>query len=211
MNQQELSLIYQKIKQKHYQQFQESCKKDINLKEYSKKELILIIKYLTSSYNFEYFLYYANNKNKQQIIDSYLKDTICDYVKTLKIICADEYLHSDISFKYFWQKINNYTFKELKKDFYKKNLNKLPQITSSFIKDLFKNNYKEFLNSLYWKIISEEKKRQANYACQLCGSKNQLNTHHSDYTYYGIEVFNMNKLIVLCKKCHSKFHNKAVK
>lgn len=68
--------------------------------------------------------------------------------------------------------------------------------------------YSDFLDTLYWKTISERKKRMANYRCELCTSLESLVTHHSTYFIRGYELLQMENLIVLCGKCHKKFHNK---
>lgn len=77
----------------------------------------------------------------------------------------------------------------------------------NIIKDM---DYKDFLSTLYWKAISSEKKRKVGFRCQLCGNKNKLEVHHRTYTRHGKEhicaVMNTD-LIVLCDKCHKKFHN----
>jgi hypothetical protein len=68
--------------------------------------------------------------------------------------------------------------------------------------------YQIFLRSSYWQIVSEYKKEISGHKCQLCISNVQLNTHHNNYKNRGQEYKNLNDLIVLCSKCHSKFHNK---
>ena len=50
--------------------------------------------------------------------------------------------------------------------------------------------------------------RKAGFKCQLCGRKGDLNVHHNTYNSRGNE--NLKDLIVLCKDCHTKFHNAEV-
>lgn len=69
--------------------------------------------------------------------------------------------------------------------------------------------YGDFLMTPYWKVISEKKKRQAEFKCQLCSSKQGLATHHRTYETHGREHENLQDLIVLCEDCHSNFHNKG--
>lgn len=69
--------------------------------------------------------------------------------------------------------------------------------------------YQQFLQTPYWKAIAEYKKKQANYKCKLCNSDHLLNVHHSNYNIRGLELSNMNDLIVLCNSCHAKFHDKG--
>ena len=71
---------------------------------------------------------------------------------------------------------------------------------------ILKMNYKTFLNTEYWKIVASRKKYTSKYRCQLCNSQDNLETHHTTYEIRGVEIFNMDKLIVLCKNCHSKHH-----
>lgn len=71
-------------------------------------------------------------------------------------------------------------------------------------------NYKDFLNTPYWKAIANVKKHQVGYKCQMCGSNHKLVVHHRNYDNHGKEhTFDVMKsdLIVLCNKCHKKFHN----
>ena len=68
--------------------------------------------------------------------------------------------------------------------------------------------YKDFLQSPYWKDISEYKKKTAGNRCQLCNKREVLNTHHRTYSIHGYEILNLDDLIVLCEQCHTKFHNK---
>lgn len=68
-------------------------------------------------------------------------------------------------------------------------------------------DYKDYLKTPYWKLVSSLSKRKANYKCQLCGSDYNLNVHHRSYKNRGIEIYNMEDLIVLCFDCHQKFHD----
>jgi len=68
--------------------------------------------------------------------------------------------------------------------------------------------YNLFLQTPYWKAISEYKRGKAGFKCELCNSnKSSLNVHHRTYEIRGKEIFNLPKLIVLCEKCHLKFHD----
>lgn len=68
-------------------------------------------------------------------------------------------------------------------------------------------DYYEFLNTPYWKAISEKMKSKANWKCQLCNSNEKLATHHRTYDHHGYEIMNLKDLIVLCTECHEKFHD----
>lgn len=80
--------------------------------------------------------------------------------------------------------------------------------TGKEIKSICDNmQYKDYLQTPYWKATSELAKRKAKYKCQLCNNNDKLNVHHRNYDNKGKEINNLNDLIVLCEKCHQKFHN----
>lgn len=75
------------------------------------------------------------------------------------------------------------------------------------IKEHIRNmNYYDFLETPYWKAISEKVKSKAKYKCQICNSSNNLCTHHRSYANHGDEVHNLDDLICICKDCHTKHH-----
>lgn len=77
----------------------------------------------------------------------------------------------------------------------------------NYIKEM---NYYDFLETPYWKAIAAYVKQKRGFKCQLCGSGLNLAVHHRTYENHGYEhcynVMNTD-LIVLCKNCHSKFHD----
>lgn len=73
-----------------------------------------------------------------------------------------------------------------------------------YIKEM---DYQDFLNTPYWKAISEAVKIKAGYRCQLCNSNIGLNTHHRCYDNHGDELHNMQDLICFCEECHNNHHN----
>lgn len=84
-------------------------------------------------------------------------------------------------------------------------------IDEDLVADYIKNmSYQDFLNTSYWKTISNYKKQKSNHRCMLCNNNNNLRTHHKSYERHGyehrIEVINED-LIVLCDDCHKKFHD----
>ena len=70
-----------------------------------------------------------------------------------------------------------------------------------------KEEYKEYLNSDHWKSIRLKALDRAGYRCQLCSSKQHLNVHHNTYKNRGNE--DLKDLVVLCRECHAKFHDKV--
>jgi len=76
-----------------------------------------------------------------------------------------------------------------------------------YLKKLKEMPYEDYLKTMHWKIIKYFITFRANYECQLCRtSKDIINVHHNTYNNRGEEKFE--DLIVLCQKCHKKFHNK---
>ena len=68
--------------------------------------------------------------------------------------------------------------------------------------------YNEYIQSDEWKEKSRQAKERAGYRCQLCnrkGNDTTLHTHHNTYDRLLLE--DDTDLIVLCKKCHAKFHD----
>ena len=69
-------------------------------------------------------------------------------------------------------------------------------------------DYYDFLNTPYWKAISEYVKVKNHYKCEICGKTGVLHVHHPTYEFHGRELQNINKLKCLCDSCHKIFHNK---
>jgi len=67
-------------------------------------------------------------------------------------------------------------------------------------------SYEKYLATSHWIRFRQASILNANYSCKLCNSKDDLNVHHNNYDNRGCETFN--DVIVLCKSCHGKFHDK---
>lgn len=68
-------------------------------------------------------------------------------------------------------------------------------------------SHKKYIQSEEWNIKRKAKLKDAGYKCQLCSAnETELHVHHNNYENLGNEE--MTDLIVLCKECHSKFHDK---
>lgn len=70
--------------------------------------------------------------------------------------------------------------------------------------------YKAFLRTPYWDIVRRSKLKESGFCCELCAKKGVLQVHHKTYAHHGIEHENLQDLIVLCRGCHAKFHDKLV-
>lgn len=70
-------------------------------------------------------------------------------------------------------------------------------------------DYNEYMESDAWANKRFERLKKDNFQCQMCGSAKNLNVHHVTYERLGNE--DMNDLVTLCNKCHSKVHSKDKK
>lgn len=67
--------------------------------------------------------------------------------------------------------------------------------------------YQEYLQSPEWQAKRQKKLRSAGFRCELCNMANTvLDVHHRTYERRGDEYHR--DLIVLCRDCHAKFHDK---
>lgn len=71
-------------------------------------------------------------------------------------------------------------------------------------------DYKVFLQTPYWIVISFMVKREAGFRCAMCDSKEELRVHHKNYKLHGYEHTREGKdsLVCVCDKCHAKHHGK---
>lgn len=105
----------------------------------------------------------------------------------------------------------NYTFKNINKNLYTLKSNIIAILTycdKNKLTKVIDIPYKEYLSTPYWKVVRKLKLRRANYKCELCNSSENLNVHHKTYKHKGTEICHLEDLIVLCQKCHAKFHDK---
>lgn len=66
--------------------------------------------------------------------------------------------------------------------------------------------YEDYIKSDEWKKRREWALYFWEYRCSLCFSEDDLQVHHRTYQRLGNE--NLNDLIVLCKSCHERFHER---
>lgn len=76
-----------------------------------------------------------------------------------------------------------------------------------YVKRLREMPYQQYLQSAHWKQIRLQALDEAGHRCQLCNSPQQLNVHHRTYERRGEEL--LGDLTVLCRSCHSRFHQKV--
>jgi hypothetical protein len=70
-----------------------------------------------------------------------------------------------------------------------------------------KGTYAAYLHSSHWKKTRGLALQRAGYKCQACSTKNEiLDVHHNNYERLGYEE--PSDLLVLCRSCHSKVHEK---
>lgn len=69
-----------------------------------------------------------------------------------------------------------------------------------------KAEYLAYLRSSRWKEIRTDRLKAANYSCALSARhRSQLEVHHRTYDRVGCE--NAEDLVVLCARCHRRFHD----
>lgn len=81
-------------------------------------------------------------------------------------------------------------------------------MTKKQTEELKNMNYKDFLQTDYWKMVSEQARINAHYKCQVCGCNDKtLHVHHNTYEHHGEEHKHMEDLVCLCEDCHYLYHN----
>jgi 5-methylcytosine-specific restriction endonuclease McrA len=68
--------------------------------------------------------------------------------------------------------------------------------------------YLAYLDSPEWQARRKAKLIEAGHRCVVCNSPNRLEVHHRTYQRRGNE--DRTDLTVLCRRCHSLFHEKPV-
>lgn len=68
--------------------------------------------------------------------------------------------------------------------------------------------YKRFLNTTYWHMVSIIVRSRYKYHCCICGKKadKYLDTHHLSYEHKGYEFKYLNDLVLVCRNCHHDLH-----
>ena len=78
-------------------------------------------------------------------------------------------------------------------------------VSFDFIFKSQKEKYLDYLKSPEWDEKRKSKLKEAGFRCQLCNSQGELHVHHRTYARILYEI--PEDLIVLCSKCHEKFHD----
>lgn len=92
------------------------------------------------------------------------------------------------------------------------NILKSKMVAESF-KNYHKRNFKfntterynAYLNSEHWQTLSNNLKKEVG-SCEMCGEIKSLEVHHKSYA--NLKQEKRQDLIVVCRKCHQKFHDK---
>ena len=71
----------------------------------------------------------------------------------------------------------------------------------------WKNWYRKvYLKSNHWKKLKKQLFKERGKKCEKCGSKRKIHCHHIRYGFiYDITI---KDLLIVCKQCHKKIHNK---
>lgn len=96
---------------------------------------------------------------------------------------------------------------ENNREIFLEKINKIREEKTKRLQELRSMPYQDYLQTPEWQDTRKRALKRANFSCQLCNSNNQqLDVHHRTYENLGEE--DNRDLIVLCRDCHSKFHNK---
>jgi hypothetical protein len=67
--------------------------------------------------------------------------------------------------------------------------------------------YQQFLDTTYWRAVSQSVKMRAGHRCEKCGRPGpELETHHRSYRHHGREHKHLNDLVAWCNDCHRARH-----
>lgn len=66
-------------------------------------------------------------------------------------------------------------------------------------------DYQKYLRSDHWLELRSAKLESADWKCEKCKRKSNLQVHHISYVRLGKEL--LSDLMVLCERCHEKEHD----
>lgn len=181
----------------------------LHKKSVSKTKLMQILGYSTSYSTEKYICHCETCKSNAEIEEKRKeREQMANWEERQKIRTKnyiENYLNPNNSFKKEISASEKINF--IMEDFYGNSIS--DEVTNVILQ----MDYKDFLNTPYWDGVRNYKLKRAKYCCELCGAKGILHVHHKKYENHGREHIKSiaNKdLIVLCKNCHEKFHDKVV-
>lgn len=141
-------------------------------------------------------------------VDSQIVETNCSYCETeMDIIIhsrseRDEFLRGKSRFE--CDKCRDQRLKKMQEDADRAQARL--QAWSNRVYELQQMKYSEYLKTDHWQELRNRMLKRSGYKCQLCNASSTLHVHHRTYERKGYEE--LSDLIVLCAKCHAKFHDK---
>lgn len=81
-------------------------------------------------------------------------------------------------------------------------------ITEEDTAQLAQMRYVEFLKSDYWATVRNYVLYKRGEKCFLCPATSNLHVHHKTYEHRGCEIHHLDDLVILCKECHARHHDK---
>lgn len=82
-----------------------------------------------------------------------------------------------------------------------------PKGSSDPMSEETKQQYQDYLQTDYWKLVAGTVKERGGHRCQVCNSSKRLEAHHRTYEHKGNELEHLGDLICLCRNCHGLFHS----
>lgn len=100
----------------------------------------------------------------------------------------------------------------LKKEFIQRFIKNDEQFPVEAVKSIILHMpYPDFLETPYWKAISDYVKSRDFHRCTKCGNQNRLQVHHMTYAHHGDELHNLRELTTLCRNCHKETTHEATR
>jgi len=97
-------------------------------------------------------------------------------------------------------------YKEQHRELIDQEMKKFIEKGGKIQKLLKSRKYKEYMESEDWlKTMRHKAFSLLGSECEICGSREEIQIHHNNYNRVGVES-PLRDLAVLCRKCHSKFH-----
>jgi len=127
----------------------------------------------------------------------------CEHQHTKNSLLEDTYLYIEKFLNKCISFSNKYYTVLIMNELLNKNVN-----SEAIAKHIKNMRYADFLHTPYWKAISYREMKKANFKCSYCKSYELLDTHHLTYSNHGYELNHPEDLVVLCRNCHERAHDK---